>query len=100
MPLTIAITGAAGHVGSGVCRSALDDGHNVVGLDISGTSKLPLQERYTYKSIDVVDFEAFKTAVEGCDAIIHLAATYTLRDKFGKVVRDVPQHVRCPGERS
>jgi len=82
-PLTIAITGGAGHVGSAVVDTALSDGHTVVAIDLPPTGKLTAQERYTYRSLDCMNYEAFKGAVEGCDTIIHLAAIFNTHDGQG-----------------
>ena len=72
--LTIAVTGAAGQVGSAVVRAALSQGHTVVGLDVTREGSIQPHDRYTYKQVNTIDFEEYKAAVTGCDAIIHLAA--------------------------
>ncbi len=92
MSLKIAITGAAGHVGSGVCQAALNEGHTVVGLDIAPKARIE-HPNFTYKIVNSAEHEPFKQAVIGCNAIIHLAATWTIRDADGKIIRDVPQYV-------
>ncbi|ORX37019.1 hypothetical protein BD324DRAFT_600634 [Kockovaella imperatae] len=81
--LKIAVTGGAGHVGTGVVKLALAQGHSVVAIDIGPRGKLEPQARYEYKQVDVVDLQAYKAAVDGCNAIIHLAAAL-----FKKVKRE------------
>lgn len=88
-PLRIAVTGAAGHVGTEVCLQALKDGHTVIGLDRPPISHVPAQERWTYKPTDLTNYDAFKAAVEGCDAMIHLAAVLS----HLKSADAHPQHV-------
>jgi nucleoside-diphosphate-sugar epimerase len=59
----IAVTGSAGRVGRAVVARAVADGHDVVEIDRSG----PVPA-------DVTDHDALERAVEGCDALVHLAA--------------------------
>ena len=92
-PLLIAVTGGAGHVGTGVVRHALSEGHSVIALDRGVEGKLPPQDRYSYKQVNVVDFEAYKAAVRGCTALIHLAAVYNQHDDEGISTDEVQQHV-------
>lgn len=92
MSLRIAITGGAGHVGTGVCQAALQEGHTVVGIDIAPKARIE-HPNFTYKVVNSADHEPFKQAVTGCDAIIHLAATWTILDADGKVTRYVPEYV-------
>ena len=92
-PLTIGVTGGAGHVGLGVVHLALAQGHSVVALDRNPTGKVEPQERYQYKQVDATDFEAYKAAVKGCTALIHLAALFNMQDDEGKPLDDRVQHV-------
>jgi nucleoside-diphosphate-sugar epimerase len=55
----IAVTGSAGKVGRAVVARARAEGHAVVEVD---------------RPVDVTDHDALLRAVEGCDAIVHLAA--------------------------
>ncbi len=69
--MRIAVTGASGRVGRSVAALALADGHSVVAIDrttenaLSGTE--PVQA-------DLRDYSSILAAIEGCDAVIHLAA--------------------------
>jgi nucleoside-diphosphate-sugar epimerase len=81
--LKIAVVGAAGNVGRQVCVQALAEGHTVVGLDRPPSSDIPASERYSYQSLDATDFEAYKAAVQGCDALVHLAAVFNPTDIKG-----------------
>lgn len=55
----IAVTGSAGKVGRAVVARAVADGHAVVEID---------------RPVDVTDHDALRAAVDGCDALVHLAA--------------------------
>ena len=94
-PLVIGVTGGAGHVGLGVCQLALAQGHTVIALDRSPTGKIEPRERYQYKQVDATDFEAYKAAVQGCTALIHLAALFNMHDDDGNSLDDRMQHVSC-----
>ena len=90
----IAVTGGAGHVGSAVVQAALEDGHTVVALDIPASGPTPAQDRYTYRPVDLTDYDAFRSAVEGCDALVHLAAIFNRHNGPGTPTEIVPpQHV-------
>lgn len=92
--LTIAVIGGAGHVGVEVVRHALREGHSVVALDRAPHGMVAPQERYLYQQLDATDFNAFKDAVRGCDALIHLAAVYNHHDDEGRLLDDAfGQHV-------
>lgn len=97
-PLKIAITGGDGHVGTALVHLALSDGHTVVALDRSPDPSFQppmLQgDLYTYKRLDLLDYPAFKAAVQGCDALVHLAAIYNKHDGHGNLSEEAPQHVR------
>lgn len=79
----ILITGGAGFIGSNLIRMMLDehDGYEVVNLDVlsysgnlenlAGCEDNP---RYTFVKGDVSDPETAASAIEGCDAVLHLAA--------------------------
>lgn len=102
MPLTIAVTGAAGEIGKGVARHALEEGHNVVAIDRAATGPAmdEFKGRYVYHSADLTDFKAFKKAVEGCDALVHLAAIYSVKDPEnpdGPWLREECETVSCRG---
>lgn len=38
---------------------------------------------YTYIQVDLLDYSAFRRAVEGCDALVHLAVVYRQHDGYG-----------------
>ena len=70
--MRIAITGAAGRVGRHVVDHAVAEGHHVLALDYAPRPEDLVAERYD--CLDVTEYEALLTAIETCDALIHLAA--------------------------
>lgn len=97
--LKIAITGANGSVGRGVVAHALSEGHSVVAIDVAPSPPPDVKgEGYEYKSVDLKDLGAFREAIRGCDALIHLAAVYSVqnpKDPDGPLLREEPEEVGC-----
>lgn len=83
----VVITGVAGCIGSWIARHLLEDGHHVVGVDI--TSSLPngellgIGDRVDLHQVDVTDVNAFRTLLRSEDpaAVIHLASLLMPRCK-------------------
>jgi nucleoside-diphosphate-sugar epimerase len=70
--MEIAITGSSGRMGSVLLPLLVSQGHTVHSLDIRRPPALPPGTRHT--SLDVRDYPALKAALEGCAAVVHLAA--------------------------
>ncbi len=75
---TVLITGAAGYVGSHVCRKLLKKGYRVIALDslIFGDASIRgLRRHKNFKLIrgDISNINTLMSAVSGVDAVIHLA---------------------------
>jgi len=92
-------------VGQGVVLKALVEGHKVIGLDIGPKSIISAEdlasstsseERYKYHQLDATDYEAYYKIIkdEGCNAIIHLAATFNKFGDDGELLTNVHSHVR------
>jgi dihydroflavonol-4-reductase len=69
------VTGGTGFVGSHIARTLNENGHSVRVLH-RASSKLDVLEGVEYESAfgDVLEKDALKTAVEGCDWVFHVAA--------------------------
>lgn len=103
--LKIAITGANGVIGRGVVKQALDVGHSVVALDVApqhqhvpdaAAAAEDRADRYEYKAVDLTNEAKFREAIDGCDALIHLAAVYSLqnpKNPDGPLLRYEPEEV-------
>jgi UDP-glucose 4-epimerase len=84
----VLVTGAAGFIGSHLCRRLVADGHEVVGLDdlsdgtLDNLSDVP---EVRFVGGDLRDEEAVRKAATGCDAILHHGA-----------MKSVPRSVRLP----
>jgi len=84
----ILVTGAAGFIGSHLCRRLVADGHEVVGLDDMSAGDLAnLNDVPEVRLVeaDLRDEEAVVDAARGCEAILHHAAR-----------KSVPRSVREP----
>ena len=75
MSKRIAITGAAGLVGTGLRKQLLARGYEVLALDIRPIDDCAEGERSAV--IDICDQAALTGLLRGCDAVVHLAACTT-----------------------
>jgi uronate dehydrogenase len=71
----IAITGAAGLVGTGLRAQLLHRGYRVLSLDIRSIA-LPMHGEEVAQ-VDINDQSGLTTLLRGCDAVVHLAACTT-----------------------
>lgn len=75
--MRVLVTGGAGFIGSHTVHALLNNNHEVVVLDDLSTGtldNLPTSDKLTLQVGDVADANAVTTALDGCDAFIHLAA--------------------------
>jgi dihydroflavonol-4-reductase len=76
---TVAVTGAAGFIGSAVVRKLLAKGRKVRALIEPNSSTKNLDElvgQIEKISVDVCDLVSMRRALDGCDTLYHLAAIY------------------------
>ena len=72
--MKIAVTGAGGLLGVAVTQAALEAGHTVVAIDRPGSVGSVSREAVHRVDVDLTDYPAVSDAMQGCDAVIHLAA--------------------------
>ncbi|MGD2173943.1 MAG: NAD(P)-dependent oxidoreductase [Candidatus Brocadiaceae bacterium] len=69
MPQLVLVTGAAGNLGSQVCKALWDAAFEVRTVDRAYRADLPVPVRV----VDLLNETAIYGPVEGCDAVVHLA---------------------------
>ena len=77
--MRVLVTGCAGYIGSVLTGELLSSGHSVVGVDdlLHGSTGLLAnlgRDRFTFTRCDVRDTKALDATLDGCDAVVHLAA--------------------------
>jgi len=93
----VLVTGAAGFIGSHCCRELLDAGFGVNGLDNfdpfydrrikeQGLRALQGSPSFHFLEGDIRDPAAVRSAIEGCGAVLHLAARAGVRPSIEEPV--------------
>jgi UDP-glucose 4-epimerase len=72
--MRIAITGGSGRVGRAVTELALAQGHSVVSIDRVQPAEGSLADNVTFIQASITEYADFEQALQGCDALVHLAA--------------------------
>ncbi len=84
--MRLLITGGAGHVGSPISLKFAANGWDVRVIGIDPDCALP---GVSYTQCDILDYEALRAQVDGCDAIVHLAAIPSTRSHPNATLFDV-----------
>jgi dihydroflavonol-4-reductase len=71
------VTGAAGFIGRHVVAALVDEGADVRAFDRFRAPAEPFEAGVELVAGDVRDYDAVRRAVDGCDAVFHLAAVYS-----------------------
>jgi nucleoside-diphosphate-sugar epimerase len=76
--MKVLVTGALGNIGSHTLDALLEEGHDVVAFDLASPKarKLAarLDPRVHVRWGDITDPDSLRTALDGVDAVVHLAA--------------------------
>ncbi|MGL6289591.1 MAG: NAD-dependent epimerase/dehydratase family protein [Silanimonas sp.] len=67
--MKVLLTGSSGRIGRAIHHRLVHEGHDVVGYDVSPSST-------AFVVADLLDRRALDRAVDGCDAVIHVAALH------------------------
>ena len=78
-PERVAVTGAAGYIGSILTERLLEMGHSVVGLDRLDFGEAPIRDLLSHKRFELVngdvrDIDVAAQVLRDADAVVHLAA--------------------------
>lgn len=90
--MRVLVTGGTGFVGSHTVAALVEQGHDVRLLVRSPERIAPALEPLGVHKVDsivgdVTDAEAVERAMEGCDAVLHAAAVYSLDGRAAKRIR-------------
>jgi UDP-glucuronate 4-epimerase len=102
--VNVLVTGAAGFVGSHTVEHLLARGHRVTGLDVfddyydvrrkrANLSELEGRERFTFLEGDLRDRATCDRAVEGVEAVVHVAARPGVRASIEDPLRTYDMNV-------
>ncbi|WP_354697797.1 2-alkyl-3-oxoalkanoate reductase [Paraconexibacter sp. AEG42_29] len=84
----IAVTGAGGFIGLATCQRLAADGAHVVGLDLTQAAETVVRAAGAeFRAVDVTDAAAVRSAVEGCDGVVHTAALVAEHGAMADFVR-------------
>lgn len=92
--MKVAVTGAAGFVGTNLVAQLLEDGHQVTAIDRVRGGKGP-QPNVSWIEADVLDRAQMERALDGAEIVYHLVAMITLKQRD-----DVAWRVNTAGVRT
>ncbi len=83
----ILVTGGSGFIGSNIILRLLELGFFVICLDIKRPKNIKLQKRFKFLKGSILDKNAINKAINGCNVIIHLAATLGVENTDQNILR-------------
>ncbi len=83
------VTGASGFIGGHVVAALLDDGAEVRAFDRHPLPDDALADAVEFVPGSILDADAVRRAVDGCDAVFHLAAVYSYARADAALMRAV-----------
>ncbi|MGN2636139.1 NAD-dependent epimerase/dehydratase family protein [Nocardia takedensis] len=83
--MRVLVTGANGYLGGAVCAALRGAGHEVTGLVHRGRDRVPAD--LPTRSADLRDTASLTTALDGIDAVCHLAGLARARDSHAEPLR-------------
>ncbi len=92
------VTGGAGFIGSHLVDRLVHDGHEVTVYDNLATGFRRFLEdaetspRFRFVQKDILDFDALRDAMSGCDTVFHIAANADVRFGLKQPRRDLEQN--------
>jgi UDP-glucose 4-epimerase len=96
--MKVGVTGAAGFIGSHLCKRLLSDGYEVVGVDdlsygsLGNLTSCLEHPGFRFEVLDCTQRRALRAAFDGCQGIMHLAAKKIPR--FGGTLSTLEVNVR------
>lgn len=88
-PVKVAVTGGSGFIGSNLVDALVSGGHRPVVIDLLP----PHRGDVAAHQIDILDESAWGDALDGCDAVFHLAAVANVNDAYADPARCVELNV-------
>ncbi|WP_067656910.1 NAD-dependent epimerase/dehydratase family protein [Nocardia harenae] len=95
--MKVAVTGAAGYLGSNLLPLLTDRGHEVIAIDRAAPPG-PTADGVTWVSADVLNPDAVRAAIDGAEIVYHLVAVITLADRNDLAWRVNTRGVRVVAE--
>lgn len=94
--MKVAVTGAAGYLGSNLIPQLVELGHEVVAVDRAAPATT--DPAVTWVSGDVLDPASMRSVLAGCEVVYHLVALITLAEKNDLAWRVNTEGVRVTAE--
>ncbi|MGB3698004.1 MAG: NAD-dependent epimerase/dehydratase family protein [Gordonia sp. (in: high G+C Gram-positive bacteria)] len=79
--MKVAVTGAAGFVGTNLVNQLVADGHDVVAIDRVSPAHGSTSPQVTWTAADIFDHDAMVAAFADVDTVYHLVAMITLKQQ-------------------